>query len=79
MTSFRIVSLSTSLVASLMLLGSGVAVMAESSSTPNSAVSAPVEVENSSSQVRPTYSISRLVTQRVQRDLAKRLNVSVYD
>lgn len=75
MTSFRIVSLSTSLVASLMLLGSGVAVMAESSSTPNSAVSAPVEVENSSSQVRPTYSISRLVTQRVQRDLAKRLNV----
>lgn len=83
MTSLSIISLSArfsasfsaSLLASLMLLSSGAAVMAETSSAPASAPAAAPPIENVTPQRGPTYSSSRLVTQRVRRDLARRLNV----
>jgi hypothetical protein len=75
MTFFRIASLSASfsasLLASVMLLSSGAAVMAETSSAPAAAP----PIENVTPQRGPTYSSSRLASQRVRRDLARRLNV----
>jgi hypothetical protein len=63
--------LSAGLLASLMLLGSGTAAMAQSSSAPNTP-----PVESVTPQSKPTYTLSRLVSQRVRRDLARRLNVA---
>jgi hypothetical protein len=75
MTSPRIArfsaSFSASLLASLMLLSSGAAVMAQTASPP----AAVTPIENVSPQSGPSYSVSRLVSHRIRRDLAKRLNV----